>query len=305
MVKTLHTHHDADGIASAYLTQYAYPDYKIHIPEEFGDVTDWNDGDIMTDMRPRDPSIKGTVIDHHPGHAPIGERKYTLHFGHKPATLVAFDMFKDKIPKDQWWKAMIGAVGDGQPEKCSYEIWESCKPLLKKYSTYVSKKRGASGWSYGSYPIYQSLSSPVNAFCRVGKYDEIFDIVKEVKTPLELIKHPAVISQKKKNNTQFNGIMYGSEVLTLPNLRIVLYKSRDIRVTGWVASVLGNDNDTCIAINQLNGHLSVRGVLSNYIKGLCKEHNLDYIYFDGHDGFMGGRIQGDPYQLYYDLMELL
>jgi len=305
MTNTIHTHHDADGIAAAYMTSFAHPDSKIHIPEEFGDVSSWKDGDIMTDMRPVDPSIKGTVIDHHPGHAPIGTRKYTLHFFHKPATLGAWEMFKDKIPKDQWWKAMVGAVGDGQAEKVPYEIWNECKPLLKKYSTYVSKKRGTNSWSYGSYPIYQSLSSPVNAFCRVGKYDEIFDILKLVDTPLELIKHPEVIKQKKKNSSQFNGIMYGSQVLTLPNLRIVVYKSNSIRVTGWVASVLGNNDDTCIAINELNGHLSVRGVLSNYLKGLCKEHGLDYISFDGHDGFMGGRITEDPYKLYYDLMEIL
>jgi len=305
MVKTIWAHHDADGITSAYMTKFGYPDAEVRIVEKFGDTSEWKKGDIMVDMRPDNPEIEGLVIDHHPGHPPLGIRKYELIFDHKPASLVCFEHFKDKIPKEEWWKVAVGVVGDGQPEKLTYEVWESCVPLMKNYSTYVSKYK--MDWSYGAYPVYQSLSSPINAFCRVGKYNQALEIMKQVQTPMELIKHPAVKKQKKDNNTMFRGIMSDAEVFELPNLRIIVYSSKNMRVSGWVASVLGGSRDgiTNIAINEENGSISVRGDLANYFKGLCKAHNLDYITFDGHDGFMGGKINGSAVKFYYDLMEIL
>jgi len=305
MTKTIFAHHDADGIASAYMASFAYPNADIQVVEKFGDTTFWKDGDIMVDMRPDDPSIKGLVIDHHPGHPPLGSRGYDLIFDHKPASLVCFEHYQDKIPESEWWKVVIGAVGDGQPEKIPYDVWNSCKLLKQHYSTYVSKYKNQ--WSTGFYPIYLSLSSPINAFCRCGKYNEILEIIREAKTPLDIIKHPKVIAQKKSNNTMFNGIMYGSKVFELPNLRIIIFNSKSLRVTGWVASVLGEERDgvTTIAINEDNGSLSVRGDLANYFRGLCEAKKLNYIKFDGHDGFMGGRITVDPMQFYYDMLEIL
>ncbi len=306
MVQTIWTHHDADGIASAYLTQFAYPKAQIKVVESFGDTSGWVKGDIMTDMRPDDPTIEGLVIDHHIGHPPLGIRKYDLIFEDKPATIIAWEQFHNVIPKEEWWKAAIGAAGDVQCEKLPYEVWNSNKSLMKRYSTFVNNKYKGQ-WNCGFYPIFGSLGSGINSFCRYGNYDMAFDTIRRVKTPMALIKDWEVIKQKMQLKKDFVKIMNGSNVYELPNFKIIVYKSPEVRMSGYAASVMWGDEDdiTVIAINDENGSLSVRGTLANYFKGIIKEHKLDYITVDGHAGFMGGKITKDPLKLYYDLMEIL
>jgi hypothetical protein len=57
-----------------------------------------------------------------------------------------------------------------------------------------------------------------------------------------------------------------------------------------------------MAVNSVNGSLSLRGDLANYIK--YKVEQLDYVHVDGHDGFMGGHVDKDPWIMYRDLMKL-
>lgn len=303
MTKISH-HHDADGIISAYFTKYHIPDANIVRPETFGDTTGWEKGDYMVDMRPRDPTVDGFVIDHHPDHPGLTERNYSLVWGYKPASLLCWEKFKDEIPKDEWWKAAIGAAGDGQPEKLSWEIYESCPELIQDYTTYMGKSYGK--WKTSSFPIYKMLSSPVNAFMRYREYDTAWDIISQSKSPMELLENREVQIQKSKLKKDFQRIMQKhTTVIPMRNLKmqLAIYDSKNIRLSGYIASVLeGSTRTATMAVNSVNGSLSLRGDLANYIK--YKVEQLDYVHVDGHDGFMGGNVDKDPWKMYRDLMKL-
>ena len=106
---TLAVHHDADGIAAAVLLckglKLKPKDVILHFPESFGDVTD---EDYVCDMCPTNPTYKGTVYDHHPGHPSKKNRDYKLIFDNVPAGVIVFNHFKKTIPKKDWWKCIVG-----------------------------------------------------------------------------------------------------------------------------------------------------------------------------------------------------
>jgi hypothetical protein len=307
------THHDADGLISAYLTSFAVKSPKILVAEKFGDTLEHlSDGttqklgkdSYMTDMRPDDPTYEGTVIDHHPGHPGLADRKYSLVWDQKPASILAWQKFKDKIPKSEWWKTMIGATGDGQPEKVPYEIWKECPQLMQKHKTFLSHSYGE--WKVSYRPAYELLSSGVNAFARYGEYDTALRLIKKAKEPRDVINNPEFSIQKNKlSNTKtgdFAKVMQDAEIYPLKYMTLCIYNSPNIRLSGYIASVLSSqkDNMCVLAINKDNGSLSLRGQNANFIRGELNQ--LDYIDVDGHDGFCGGHISKSPYVLYKDIM---
>jgi len=298
------THHDADGLISAYLTSFGVKSPKIIVGERFGDTTEWEKGSYMTDMRPIDPSIEGTVIDHHPGHPGLADRKYSLVWDQKPASILAWQKFKDDIPKDQWWKTMIGAVGDGQPEKVPYEIWKECPELMQRTKTFISHSYGE--WKVSYMPAYKLLSSGINAFARYGEYDTALRLIRKAESPKDIINNPEIVAQKSQlSNTKtgdFTKVMQSAEIYPLHYMTLCIYNSPNVRLSGYIASVLASskENTVVLAVNSDNGSLSLRGDTANYIKG--ELNNLDYVNIDGHDGFCGGNITKHPYELLKDLM---
>lgn len=303
---TIFCHHDADGLISAYLTSFGVPNSKIQVVEKFGDTSSWTKGDYMVDMRPDNPSIEGTVIDHHPGHPQLIERKYSLIWETKPASILCWQTFQDSIPKNEWWKTMMGAVGDGQPEKIPHEIWKECPELMQPTKTFISHTYGE--WKVSYRPAYQLLSSGINAFARYGEYDTALRIIKKAKSPSEIINHYELNIQKSKlSNTKtgdFAKVLQEAQIYPMKNLTLCIYNS-PIRLSGYIASVLASakENICVLAVNELNGSLSLRGDTANFIKG--ELNKLDYVNIDGHDGFAGGKITKHPIELYKDLMEIL
>jgi len=302
------THHDADGLISAYLTSFGVKSPNIIVANKFGDTADWEKGSYMTDMRPIDPTIEGTVIDHHPGHPNLTERKYSLIWDSKPASILAWQKFKDDIPRSEWWKVMIGAVGDGQPEKVPYEVWAECPELMQKVKTFISHSYGE--WKTSFRPAYQLMSSGINAFARYGEFDTALRLIKKAKVPSDIIDNTEINMQKSKlSNTKsgdFAKVIQDSRIYPMKNLTLCIYNSPNIRLSGYIASVLASskENICVLAVNEDNGSLSLRGDTANYIKGLLTS-KLDYIDIDGHDGFAGGHLDKHPNQLYKDLQEIL
>jgi len=304
MTKTIWCHHDPDGLVSALMVSYAKPEYNIKVTDKFGDTSGWEKGDIMVDMRPDNPEIEGLVIDHHPGHEPLGIRKYELIWEHVPATIVAWRRFKDKIPKQHWWKVVVGAAGDGQVEAVPYEIFETCPLLLKDYNTYNGKYRGS--WKSNFWPIYNAMSSGINSYCRYGRFTEPLDILRDAKDPLDIIENPGIRKQKGILRGDFEEAMSKAKIYKFPNLKLVLYHSEKCRLSGYIASVVEgqkDNQDTVLAINDVDGSCSMRGTLALYFRDII--NRFDYIQVDGHPGFMGGHIDVHPIKLFHDLMEIL
>lgn len=299
-------HHDCDGLVSAYMTSFAYPDAKFVCPNNFGDTTGMKDGDIMVDMRPDKTDKKIKVIDHHPGHPSVTKRKYKLTFGDKPAGILCWEKFKDKIPKEEWWKVVAAACGDVQYEEVPYEIWETKPELLERASNGFYGRKGRSWVTYPN-PIFIKLSSALNSFLRYGEWEKAMDILKDAKSPYDIINNEDVIKQKKKLNKEFSAVLSDANQYNFGYLKVVIYHSYKARLTGYIASVVAPDNDflnptTVLAINAVNGHLSMRGSLANYYKGRLEP--IKDLEFDGHGKAMGGRLNKPVEELLADLRRL-
>ena len=243
--------------------------------------------------------LNGFIV--HNSHPSISERKYKLIWEDKPASLICWEHFKDKIPKKEWWKVVIGASGDGQVEKVPYEVFET-SPELFKVSIWKSKS-WSSKWSISAYPAYKLLSSPINAFARFGQFNEVLSIIEKAKSPLDILHSPEIFRKKDELKRVFEDVMSKADVYDFGNLKIIIFSSPKVRLSGYIASVLGNDVGTVMAINSSTGSLSLRGDLALYYREKLKP--LDYIEIDGHPGFMGGKIHTKPQKLIDDLFNLL
>ena len=300
-------HHDADGITSGYFTSFKYP-YEIQIFDgDFGDSTGMNNGDIMCDMHPTG-DWEGIVIDHHSGENgyPLAH-KYKLIYDIVPATLIAWREFKEDIPKTEWWKICIGLKGDGQPELIPFEVFQSCPQLLIEYETSMSDRK-----SYGKYPSYfdypfQHLSSPVNAFLRMGDYEGALKLIRECRQPFDMMYSDEANNARGKVNTEFMRIIHNHRAYRFADgkLGLITFHSK-YKMSGYIASALQTSIgvDTLVAINRKTNRGSMRGNLALYWKGRLSK--LDYVHIGGHPGFMGFQLNNKNVEcLIDDLTEML
>ena len=299
----LRGHYDMDGCCSSYLTSFGVPNSQIEIwSGEFGDTTGLKKGDWLCDMRPLEDKIEGlNVLDHH-GPYPLAH-KYNLIYDIVPATLIAWNKFREEIPKDEWWKCAGGIVGDGQPELIPYEVFKSCPALLNKIKTSAYQSYGK--WKFGSYYVYKLLSSPVNSLLRKGDYDNALRLVIESKTPYDIINDEIAQQAKSDVRAEFEKAVKNCEQVEFNNLCVIIFYSK-YRLGGYIASALGDsfDGKTIIAINRgRDGHGSIRGELALYWKERLKP--LEYFQADGHPGFLGCRCKKNPSVFLDDLTEML
>jgi len=306
-------HHDADGITSAYFAQFGFGESEIVFPHKFGDTTKFEKGDVMVDMRPDNPNIEGLVIDHHFPHPDKKDRKYKLipdiskkEFQYSrdivPASLLCWNEYKDKIPKNEWWKLAIGLAGDGQLELMPTEVFKECPSLLKPVKTSAYQSYG--NWKISMYPLYKLLSSPINAFLRKEEYESALNLIKYSDSPYTLYSSEDARIAKNDIKNEFQTAVKDSEIFDYGSLQVIVYYSK-YRMSGYIASALQNSmhDKTLMAINKRDGSLSVRGDLATYYKDTLGE--LDYIEIDGHAGFMGGKLTKNYNKLIADLDELV
>ena len=268
----LRIHFDADGISGGVLYKKTHPDVSIIFPSTFGGTQDWQDGDVMIDMCPDNPNVKGLVIDHHMGHSP--DRKYKLIHEEYPASLITYNYVREDLKDEDRWKVVVGAVGDVSPEYIPIEIWEDYNYLLD-----------TDEWDL---PMYLRLSSPINSFCRAGKYMKAFDKLYEAKEPMDLITDPEIIKMKKEINKEFRRIREEGHIKHFKHIFLWEYES-DYNMGGYLAARLGNQTKhTVIVLNRKTGGGSIRGVLASMIQS-----KLEGIQIGGHPGVMGMHLKDE------------
>ncbi|MBE3093918.1 MAG: hypothetical protein IMZ52_02725, partial [Actinobacteria bacterium] len=183
----LRGHFDADGITSIFLTSYHVENPKLEVwSGEFGDTTGLKTGDWMCDMHP----IEGqevpeglNILDHHAIETYPIKRKYNLFSDTVPASLIAWRLFHEDIPKSQWWKVAVGVMGDGQPELIPYEIFQACPQLLNRIKTSAFWNDKTFEYTLNHWIAYKLVSSPINALLRVKAYDKAIKLISEAETP--------------------------------------------------------------------------------------------------------------------------
>lgn len=279
---TIYAHHDPDGVISAYLLSLATDDGKVEFPEEFGDTSGIKPFDYMVDMRPDDPSKEFSCIDHHPRHSE--DREYSLIYDNEPASLIVYNNFKHQIPEEEHWKTVIGAVGDYQAYKIPVEIWENNPMLLRLRKTWSGKSYGKIKTSH--MPIYKSLSSPINALCRIGQCDKALKIIHRAENPLHIIENQDALKAKSKVKSEFNSLVENCKILYYGAINFVTFNSK-YRMSGYMAAALENNmNKTILAMDTGTGSLSVRGDLVRYIQHYSPQDET--LFIDGHDEAAGG-----------------
>ena len=296
------THRDSDGIVTGYFVSYSVKNPKIEIWDgEFGDTTDMKSGDWMCDMRPSKNMEGINVIDHHLPHPT--DRKYNAILDTVPAGLIAWNNFKEDIPKSEWWKLAISCVGDGQPELIPPEVFEECPKLLTQIKTSSFQNKYTFKWEMRYFPMYKLLSSGINAMLRKKDYENALNLLKFAETPTDIIKSPESIKAKAEVRTEYEKILKSCDSYEFDNLRLVIYSS-PYRMAGYVATdMLADADGKCImAINRQDNHGSLRGELAYYWRNKLK--NLPYLVIDGHPGFCGVSMIGNPDILVDDISKL-
>jgi len=277
------THHDADGITSAFLfIKTLNEGYEIMYPDIFGDV---NDVDVVLDMAPINPKFKGTVYDHHPQH--MDNHSYKLIWDAVPTSLIIYRQLKDKIPKEECWKTVVGLVGDAQPELTPPEIWKSCPSLLDMELITSEYKNQLSTFQI---PKYKLLSSPVNAACRLGFPDIALKSLIKATKPDDILHDETLLSAKAKLKGIMSGVIKNTNPIDLGHIVLWIYDS-SARLSGWLATrIEQSTHKTAVVVNKSTGSMSIRGDLALLV---VEKLNKSGIPAGGHPGFSGGNISKD------------
>jgi len=297
-VEKLAIHDDADGISSGVLFSFAFKVKQVWAPEDFGvwNISPMKKGgqviyppDVCLDMVPQNPEWIGLAIDHHPGHKPENERNYRLIWGEEPASILVYKLFKNWIPREQRWKVVVGGVGDGVPELIPAEIWREYPHLLED---------SVSIWeSYGrletrNYPLYLRLSSPINAACKLpGKWYVAYTVLRNAKTPWDILKDPALQAAKRFLDDEHKRILRETSPMQLRNgIRLWAFSSEAKleRTLAW--ELWEKDKRTCIAFNMQTNRGSIRGTLATLVYEHLQAHKINA---SGHPGFGGIRLNPD------------
>jgi len=288
---TIRAHHDMDGLCSGYFLSLVIPNSTVQIWDgQFGDTTGLKPGDYMVDMRPKQDMEGLTVYDHH-GPYP-DEHKYTLIYSEEPACWIVWNKHKDEIPRDKWWLLAAGVIGDGQPELIPYEVFKECPKLLTKVKTSAYKDKYTGKWKQNYFLLYKLLSSGINSLLRIHNLDAALELVKNAKSPEDIITNKLVKQAKAKVRAEYDAIMSSCQIYNFDNLLLYIYES-NYRMAGYIATVQNQEESTTVlAINKTDGSGSLRGDLALYWREVLKD--LGYLEIDGHPGFMGARLTDTP-----------
>jgi len=307
-IKKLAFHDDADGVSSAVLLSYIFKINKVWAPAEFGEwpIKPYQVNgkteippDACVDMVPQNPAWEGFAIDHHPGHPPEGKRSYQLILGAAPTAVVVYTLFREVIPKDQRWKMVVGAVGDGQPELIPPDIWRDYPMLLEE--TVTSWER------YGkietsNFPLYLRLSSGINAMCKLPeKWYNAYSVLRNAKSPWDLVNDTTLKSAKDIIDGERSKVYRETNPIQLRNgIRVWGFNSETKieRTVSW--EMWDKDKRTIVAVNMTTGRGSIRGTLATLVYEHLSNNGFQA---SGHPGFGGLRLK--PNQTFDDVYKCL
>ena len=189
---------------------------------------------------------------------------------------------------------MLGSlVGDAQPELCPNEIWDA-NPNLRQSKGSMYKIGFKVNTS--DYPVYVTLSSGINALCRLGFPEQALNILDNFNDPLDMmdcseIRDASETMRKEedavfKYKPQIEGI---SQWISLCKIKT---SKPEIKIGGIIGAKLSNidDKKTYIVLNETSGDISIRGVFAKYI---CAKLNEFGYKAGGHAGFAGAQVNVD------------
>lgn len=285
---TVSSHHDADGVYSAVLLSKVFEISVIEFPDKFGD---YENSQVSLDLgSPLNKDWNGLVIDHHPHDQ--STMKYKLVWDVYPTGLIVYELFKDLIPQEYSWLVSGSLVGDGQPSMIPAEVWENNPELLEM--------RGSIYESYGKtslyeYPLYSLLASPINATCRLGNSYSAYKILKQCRSPDDVISHPVFKEDQDTLNQEYDRVIneFGRDrknrrnTMEIGEFLIIPFESQ-YRIASRIASSLQSiTRKTIISINYKIGEISVRGDLAYLV--MNKLQPLGWT-IGGHAGYVGGDL---------------
>jgi len=298
------THRDADGCYSTALIAEVYKINAIDIPDKFQDYCYFpseKEGNrpinLALDLgQSLYKEFKGVVIDHHDHPNPW----YMLLWDIVPTSLIVYNTFKDKIPDIHKWKVAGGLVGDGQSELIPSEIWDLF-PVLLEERTYLYASYG----KVKEYPqiVYQMLSSPVNAMCRLGNAVDAIKIIKRAKHPDDILENPVMKNDVLTIRKEEQRILTEYNILkTVKNVVSIM----EIESNAWISSRIAskiqanNPRKTIVVVNPRKSEISIRGTLASYLGEKLRQAGF---LCGGHPGFWGGSIEET--QTVRDLVETI
>jgi len=288
---TLAFHPDADGVCSAVLIALTTEIKDIVSPFEFGnyvlDETTKTFVDLGLDLgAPIDKEFNKIIIDHHEHPNDI---HYNLIHDNVPTSLIVYKLFKERIPENKKWLVVVGLSGDGSLDLVPDEIWDNNTFLFDRRTSIYRSKYGK--LSEYSFPIYKLLSAPVNAMCRIGSPLEAFNILFRVKTPYDILRNKAMISDNEILNSDENEIWSkeGIKAIEINRDIAVVEIESNYRQAGRIAAKLRsmNNNITWIVVNKKNKHISIRGELAKYVANKLKQNNITA---GGHASYCAGTL---------------
>jgi len=278
-------HWDADGIYSAALFHHSIGIDKLIFPVEFGDFE--YDTTIMIDMKPINKAkpFVGLCFDHHPF-----EEKEKLSFeliwDSVPTSLIIWKQFKDKIEKHHWWKVVGGLMGDNQIYYTPDVIWKLFPSLL---SCIKSVYRKGSNITIYDLPLWNYLSSGVNAMSKIGAPFKAYEIVRDATSPLDIIYDSELLDARDKVTKIVNDILNNTRIIDVDHKIIFVPINTEYNVQGEIATTIeSRTKKTVICVNTFNNKVSLRGVLASLLS-----QNIKTCKIDGHAGFMGGNLLPD------------
>jgi len=274
---------DADGISSAYLYSIVSKDSEINLMS-FGEIAEGSD--VILDMVPDNPNWEGVVYDHHPHPK---KRKYKLFHDFIPTSVIIWKHFHKDIPRKEWWKSCIGAVGDMQAHSIPKEIWDEF-PILRSKITQLY------GWQHNpfSLKVYQKLSSGINSLCRLGQNFLALEILEECENPIELITDARCVEGLETLKKETNRCLSQIKLVEFDSVVFGLIDS-ELSVEGRIATQLSNDlKETVLIQNRESGGFSLRGDLTVWIREKIREA-IDKVKgitvkTGGHERASGGSI---------------
>lgn len=292
-------HTDADGVTSAVLSYLVFKQKRTSFQSSFRDVkmSDGVEAELVLDkVPPREYTLY--CIDHHTEHE--ANPKYNLLYDDIPAGGILLETFRDIIPKDEQWKAVVSFVGDQEPEKIPDYIWSQNKFLFDEVSSLFT--------SYGSLkmstnPIWSKLSMPINMTCRAGKPTVGYNKLLAAKSPLELLIDPEIRSITIEVYKEIKRLENEATIVDLGALVFWETETGMPQLTGMLASKLySSSKKTAVVVNSADGHISIRGVLCTLIKHKLQEYNIG-----GHPLASAGELPLDktPADLLRDLRRIL
>lgn len=283
---TISTHADADGVASACLFNTLFdPALPVEVQKVFGT---WSTSTTyVLDMVP-EGEYKEVVIDHHqhPENPP-----YALERQNVPTSLIVWNLWKDKIPREKWWLTAVGLMGDGQAALIPQDVFKQEPLLLQRIPTIYPE--GKSGFNIKIYdnPVWFKLSSPVNVLCKTRHGDMAYNILSEARGPLDAIMNPLVSEAKELFNAEKNKWMREGCYLKIGEVIIGLVDSNCIIERDIARQIEQEKHSTALIINERSKNGSVRGVLSTWLEQLFADKTL--LDIGGHPGFMGATLTGN------------